>query len=65
MFIHSFGAYFGLAVSLALMNKSVKESQGEGSTYHSDIFAMIGLTFKVFIRKIDQILNLPFGPLDA
>ncbi|XP_074653098.1 ammonium transporter Rh type B-B-like [Tubulanus polymorphus] len=46
MFVHVFGAYFGLAASRMLFNKDVhKESSREGSNYHSDIFAMIGTLF--------------------
>jgi len=47
MYIHVFGAYFGLTLSMIL---SPKESKGEkhdhdGSVYHSDLFAMIGTIF--------------------
>jgi len=42
MFIHTFGAYFGLAVSRMLYKKSQTNSNKEGSVYHSDIFAMVG-----------------------
>ncbi|RUS86032.1 hypothetical protein EGW08_006186, partial [Elysia chlorotica] len=45
MFIHMFGAYFGLAVTRVLYNPEVQESEKEGSSYHSDIFAMIGTAF--------------------
>jgi hypothetical protein len=41
-----FGAYFGLGVSLALGHgKTISQGPGlekEGSSYSSDIFAMIG-----------------------
>ena len=40
MFVHVFGAYFGLMVSFVLRRDV--ESEKEGATYHSDIFAMIG-----------------------
>jgi len=47
MYIHVFGAYFGLTLSMIL---SPKEAKGEkhpldGSVYHSDLFAMIGTIF--------------------
>ena len=42
MFVHAFGAYFGLAVSRVLYRDDVAKSEKEGSVYHSDIFAMIG-----------------------
>ncbi|XP_078483673.1 rh type B glycoprotein [Ciona intestinalis] len=45
MFIHAFGAYFGLAVARVLYKKSQTLSKNEGSEYHSDIFAMIGTLF--------------------
>ena len=47
MYVHAFGAYFGLGLSLALRNEN-KEKEGEKrntSTYASDIFAMIGTLF--------------------
>jgi len=43
MFVHVFGAYFGLMVSFVLRRDV--ESEKEGATYHSDIFAMIGTIF--------------------
>ncbi|NXE74865.1 RHAG protein, partial [Cochlearius cochlearius] len=46
MTIHAFGAYFGLAVTLALYRPGLKNKhENEESTYHSDIFAMIGTLF--------------------
>lgn len=42
MYIHAFGAYFGLAVSRVLHNEKYSEARSEGSVYHSDIFSMIG-----------------------
>jgi len=43
--IHTFGAYFGLAVSFVLGKFSPYKSDKEGSVYHSDLFAMIGTIF--------------------
>lgn len=43
--IHTFGAYFGLALSRVLHNKDAHGSPKEGSNYHSDLFAMIGTVF--------------------
>lgn len=49
MFVHVFGAYFGLAVSYVFgAKKEPKENDDEGSSYQSDIFAMIG-TFRITI----------------
>ncbi|NXA37615.1 RHAG protein, partial [Eudromia elegans] len=46
MTIHAFGAYFGLAVALVLYRPGLKNKhENEESTYHSDIFAMIGTLF--------------------
>ncbi|XP_053133189.1 ammonium transporter Rh type B isoform X2 [Hemicordylus capensis] len=46
MTIHTFGAYFGLMVSRMLYRPHLDRSQQrEGSTYHSDLFAMIGTLF--------------------
>merc|ERR1712038_776106 len=43
MFIHTFGAYFGLACSLMFRGKDVGASERyEESRYTSDIFSMIG-----------------------
>nr|UUH57881.1 Rh type B glycoprotein [Molgula manhattensis] len=45
IFIHAFGAYFGLAVSFVLYKKIQKTSANEGSSYYNDIFAMVGTVF--------------------
>lgn len=45
MFVHVFGAYFGLAVTRVLYNEEAEENPKEGSIYHSDIFSMIGTIF--------------------
>ena len=42
MFVHVFGAYFGLSAARVLYNPEIDKSSKEGSIYHSDIFAMIG-----------------------
>lgn len=42
MFVHVFGAYFGLALSRVIYKNAVKEHGNEASIYHSDMFAMIG-----------------------
>jgi ammonium transporter Rh len=44
MYVHVFGAYFGLTVARVLHNKEV-ESHKEAAVYHSDLFAMIGTLF--------------------
>ncbi|XP_011155843.1 ammonium transporter Rh type A isoform X2 [Solenopsis invicta] len=46
MFVHVFGAYFGLAISFVLgMKENPNEHKLEGSSYQSDVFAMIGTVF--------------------
>ncbi|CAD5113576.1 DgyrCDS2739 [Dimorphilus gyrociliatus] len=45
MFVHIFGAYFGIAAARILYNSKVEDSKKEGSNYHSDLFAMIGTIF--------------------
>nr|XP_012224503.1 PREDICTED: ammonium transporter Rh type A [Linepithema humile]XP_012224504.1 PREDICTED: ammonium transporter Rh type A [Linepithema humile] len=46
MFVHVFGAYFGLAISFVIgVKEKPKEHELEGSSYQSDIFAMIGTVF--------------------
>ncbi|XP_077181645.1 ammonium transporter Rh type B isoform X3 [Paroedura picta] len=46
MTIHTFGAYFGLMASRVLYRPHLDKSQErEGSSYHSDLFAMIGTIF--------------------
>ncbi|XP_026568693.1 ammonium transporter Rh type A isoform X1 [Pseudonaja textilis] len=46
MTIHTFGAYFGLAVARFLYRPGLKNGHPkEGSVYHSDLFAMIGTLF--------------------
>lgn len=42
MLIHTFGAYFGLAVSVMLYRKKASDHPKNSSVYHSDLFAMIG-----------------------
>lgn len=45
--MHAFGAYFGLAVSLAMRpGRDANEAgKSEGASYTSDIFAMVGTLF--------------------
>lgn len=45
MFVHTFGAYFGLAFSYVLGPPTEEEEKEEDSTYYSDVFAMIGTIF--------------------
>ncbi|XP_046714391.1 rh family, C glycoprotein a isoform X1 [Silurus meridionalis] len=46
MVIHTFGAYYGLTISWILYRPNLNQSKRlNGSTYHSDVFAMIGTLF--------------------
>ena len=42
IFVHFFGAYFGLTVARVLYNPAHAKSDKEGSSYTSDMFSMIG-----------------------
>lgn len=43
MVIHTFGGYYGLAISWMLYRPNLDQSSRlQGSMYHSDVFAMIG-----------------------
>ena len=43
--VHTFGSFFGLAVSWMLFKESSKNHQENKSVYHSDLFAFIGSIF--------------------
>ncbi|UJR20610.1 hypothetical protein I4U23_023735 [Adineta vaga] len=45
MYVHTFGAYFGLTVAFVLFRSNIHESSEEKSRYSSDIFSMIGTVF--------------------
>jgi len=45
IFVHMFGAYFGLAVVRVLYNPDHAKSEKEGSSYSSDLFSMVGTIF--------------------
>lgn len=66
IYVHVFGAYFGLAVAKVLQrtNKGI-ESTKESSHYHSDLFSMIGTVFLwiywvLYISLIVILLNNNF-----
>lgn len=56
IYVHVFGAYFGLAVAKCLQEKRETDSKKEGSEYHSDIFSMIGIC--LIISILDWIINV-------
>ena len=43
IFVHLFGAYFGLTVSRVLYQKAQTTSDKEGSSYTSDMFSMVNI----------------------
>jgi len=45
MYIHAFGAYFGLAASFWSLEKRFKSDKNNGSNYTSNIFTFIGTIF--------------------
>ena len=52
MFIHAFGAYFGLSVSIMHRNRKINLSEKlEGSRYTSDMFSMVRNAKMIFGRK--------------
>eukprot|EP00088_Acartia_fossae_P015848 TRINITY_DN18786_c0_g1_i5.p1 TRINITY_DN18786_c0_g1~~TRINITY_DN18786_c0_g1_i5.p1 ORF type:complete len:417 (-),score=126.76 TRINITY_DN18786_c0_g1_i5:216-1466(-) len=45
IFVHMFGAYFGLAASRVLYNKKASDNDKAGPSHISDLFSMIGTVF--------------------
>jgi ammonium transporter Rh len=45
IFVHTFGAYFGLALSRTISKPGKKDHPKNGSSYTSDTFAMVGTLF--------------------
>ena len=41
IFVHAFGAYFGLTVARVLYNPGHRTSENKGSSYNSDLFSMV------------------------
>ena len=57
MLVHVFGAYFGLAVSI-ILRRPKTQSNKEGASYNSDIFAMIGN--QIFYFSVTRIMFHPY-----
>ena len=53
IFVHTFGAYFGLALSRTISKPGKKDHPKNGSSYTSDTFAMVGT---IFCGCIGQVL---------
>lgn len=52
IFVHIFGAYFGITVARVIFTSDVDESpaaEKEGPVYHSDFFSMLGKINCIFI----------------
>lgn len=45
IFVHMFGAYFGLAISRVLYNEDITKSDKAGANRTSDLFSMVGTVF--------------------
>jgi ammonium transporter Rh len=43
--VHVFGAIFGIVVSRVILNKAWKNSEDQGSVYHSEVITFIGAAF--------------------
>ena len=53
MIIHTFGAYYGLAVSGVMYRKKATDHPRNSSSYHSDLFSMIGENYnKLTTQKL-------------
>lgn len=63
IFVHAFGCYFGLAVSYVMSRRQLQASQGttseslKGSSYTSDIFAMMGKIFNYVRYRIGTFMK--------
>ncbi|XP_019376498.1 PREDICTED: ammonium transporter Rh type A [Gavialis gangeticus] len=64
MTIHAFGAYFGLAAARVLYRPGLKKGhENEESSYHSDMFAMIGTLFLwLFWPSFNSAIAVPGDP---
>ena len=59
IFVHVFGAYFGLTVARVLYNKDQTTSSKEGSSYTSDLFSMVNIISSyIGWRKTTYLVNL-------
>ena len=54
MYIHTFGAYFGLAVSRILYTEESTKSKKSEPVYHSDLFSYIGTSLVKFMIIISK-----------
>lgn len=61
MTVHTFGAYFGLTIARIMYRKGQVGHHREGSSYTSDIFAMVGTYNKSFLRLVCADLYHPSG----
>ena len=57
MIIHTFGAYFGLAVSAVLYRKKATDHPRNSSSYHSDLFSMIGKNYNKLFKSYKLLIR--------
>ena len=57
VFVHTFGAYFGLALARVLYNRKAVAHERETSRYTSDHFAMLGESIIKMYLQNTQITN--------
>ena len=59
IFVHLFGAYFGLTVSRVLYQKAQNSSDKEGSSYTSDMFSMVNIIiYNLYIISVKTTFTL-------
>ncbi|XP_076335536.1 ammonium transporter Rh type B-B-like isoform X2 [Tachypleus tridentatus] len=59
IFLHTFGAYFGLAVSFVIYQKKLRDHSKDRTAYHSDVFAVIGtIILWIFWPSFNSALGL-------
>ena len=56
IFVHMFGAYFGLAISRILYDQATVESKNPGGDKHSNLFSMVNILHFKTIRFITIIM---------
>ena len=67
IFVHTFGAYFGMAVARVIYHSDVQETpakEKEEPVYHSDFFSMLGkqrLVLRVLSLDLRDLLSIVHG----
>ena len=60
IFVHAFGAYFGLAVSRMLYSEKTINNAKQGAGYTSDLFSMVGTVFFSSATTVSEPTHNPF-----